>query len=88
MAPFQDDPTPYLFFVNEEEIKNSLNETLDPKKTDVENILNIVYQPQAVFRVRPVTRCTSSMPGHAEAVVALSFSPDSLHLASGSGESK
>lgn len=34
-----------------------------------------------------MTRCTSSMPGHAEAVVALSFSPDSLHLASGSGES-
>lgn len=71
--------------MNDDEIKSSLKETLDPKKTDVENVLNIVYQPQAVFRVRPVTRCTSSMPGHAEAVVALSFSPDSLHLASGSG---
>lgn len=53
---------------------------------DIENVLNIVYQPQAVFRVRAVTRCTSSMPGHAEAVVALSFSPNSLHLASGSGD--
>lgn len=73
--------------MNEEEIKISLNDTLDPKNIDVENVLNIVYQPQAVFRVRPVTRCTSSMPGHAEAVVALSFSPDSHHLASGSGES-
>lgn len=39
-----------------------------------------------MFRVRPVTRCTSSMPGHAEAVVALSFSPDSQLLASGSGD--
>lgn len=56
------------------------------KKVDTENVLNIVYQPQAVFRVRAVTRCTSSMPGHAEAVVALSFSPNSLHLASGSGD--
>lgn len=85
---FQDDSTPYLFFVNEEEISSSLIATLNPKNTDIENILNIVYQPQAVFRVRPVTRCTSSMPGHAEAVVALSFSPDSLHLASGSGMSR
>lgn len=75
-----------MFFVNDEEIKKSLKETLDFKKLDIENVLNIVYQPQAVFRVRPVTRCTSSMPGHAEAVVALSFSPDSLHLASGSGD--
>lgn len=56
------------------------------KSVDLENVLNIVYQPQAVFRVRAVTRCTSSMPGHAEAVVALSFSPDSTQLASGSGD--
>lgn len=39
-----------------------------------------------MFRVRPVTRCTSSMPGHAEAVVTINFSPDSLYLASGSGD--
>ncbi|XP_055681627.1 protein Notchless [Lutzomyia longipalpis] len=81
-----DDPTPFLFFVNEEEIKESLEKTLNLKKTDTENVVDIVYQPQAVFRVRPVTRCTSSMPGHAEAVVSLSFSPDGQHLASGSGD--
>ena len=75
-----------MFFINDEEVKKGLQDTLDFKKVDIENVLNIVYQPQAVFRVRPVTRCTSSMPGHAEAVVALSFSPDSLHLASGSGD--
>lgn len=72
--------------MNDNEVKNSLDSSLDLKKLDVENVLSIVYQPQAVFRVRPVTRCTSSMPGHAEAVVSLSFSPDSLHLASGSGD--
>jgi ribosome assembly protein 4 len=78
--------TPYLFFVNEQEVKQSIDTTLDMKKLDVEKVLDIIYQPQAVFRVRPVTRCTSSMPGHAEAVVSLSFSPDNLHLASGSGD--
>ena len=46
----------------------------------------MVYLPQAVFRVRPVTRCTSSLPGHSEPVISVQFSPDGLHLASGSGD--
>jgi hypothetical protein len=29
----------------------------------VEAALRIVYQPQAVFRVRPVSRCTASLAG-------------------------
>ena len=32
-----------------------------------ERVLNITYYPLAVFRVRPVTRCTSSLSGHIEA---------------------
>lgn len=55
-------------------------------QVSVETALFIVYQPQAIFRVRPVSRCTASMPGHAEAVLAVSFSPDGRHLASGSGD--
>ena len=46
----------------------------------------MVYLPQAVFRVRPVTRCTSSLPGHSEPVISVQFSSDGLHLASGSGD--
>merc|ERR1711971_958573 len=48
--------------------------------------LSIVYQPQAVFRVRGVTRCTSSLSGHGEPVVTPLFSPTGRHLASGSGD--
>ena len=59
---------------------------LTPVQVSVETALCIVYQPQAIFRVRPVSRCTASMPGHAEAVLAVSFSPDGKHLASGSGD--
>ncbi|XP_011187830.2 protein Notchless [Zeugodacus cucurbitae] len=81
-----EEPTPYLFFVGEEEIKKTLNSALDLNSVDTENVIKIVYQPQAVFKVRPVTRCTSSMPGHAEAVISISFSPDGEHLASGSGD--
>jgi len=48
--------------------------------------VRITFLPMAVFRIRPVTRCTSSMPGHQEAVLSVSFSPDGKWLASGSGD--
>lgn len=82
----QDEPVPYVFFVNDHEITHNLKTTLDLDKINTEDVVEIVYQQQAVFRVRPVTRCTSSMPGHAEAVISVSFSPDGKHLASGSGD--
>ncbi|GLV34727.1 Notchless [Carabus blaptoides fortunei] len=82
----QDERTPYLFFVNENEITNTLDSSLDSKLLNTEEVLDIIYQQQAVFRVRPVSRCTSSLPGHAEAVISVSFSPDGNHLASGSGD--
>ena len=81
-----EEKTPYLFFVGDDEIKKTLDETLDLKTVDTENVIDIVYQPQSVFKVRAVTRCTSSMPGHAEAVISIGFSPDGTHLASGSGD--
>merc|ERR1712070_1129158 len=55
-------------------------------KQSMERVLRITYYPLAVFRVRPVTRCTSSLSGHTEAVLCISFSPDCTRLASGSGD--
>ncbi|KAL9885279.1 notchless protein homolog 1 isoform 2-T2 [Glossina fuscipes fuscipes] len=81
-----EESTPYLFFIGEDEIKKTLEATLDLRSIDTEDIVNIVYQPQSVFKVRPVTRCTSSMPGHAEAVISIGFSPNGERLASGSGD--
>ncbi|XP_065169931.1 notchless protein homolog 1 [Atheta coriaria] len=81
-----EEPVPYLFYANETEIKKSLESTLDINTLNTESVLDIVYEQQAIFKVHPVTRCTASIPGHAEAVISVSFSPDGRHLASGSGD--
>lgn len=82
-------PIPYTFFIDDKEITASLEktiETLDETEFQPEKVLKITCTPQAVYRVRAVTRCSSSIPGHAEAVISASFSPDSKMLASGSGD--
>mmetsp|Transcript_10692 Transcript_10692/g.25730 ORF Transcript_10692/g.25730 Transcript_10692/m.25730 type:complete len:586 (-) Transcript_10692:1156-2913(-) len=88
---------PYSFYakiekkngaVDEVEISDSLLEFLKEYKdlVSTEVTLNLTYQPLAVFKVRPVTRCTATMPGHTEAILHLSYSPDGQNLASGGGD--
>lgn len=80
-----DDPVPISFFTTEgAEIVDSIRKSLE--EIDFETTLKLVYQPQAVFRVRPVTRCSASIPGHGEPVISAQFSPDGRGLASGSGD--
>ena len=61
----KDESVPYTFFVNETEITGNLKETLESQTLETEKVVEIVYQPQAVFKVRAVTRCTSTIPGEA-----------------------
>jgi hypothetical protein len=46
-----------------QELSGELGQHLKKQQVSVEQSLRIVYMPQAVFRVRPVARCTASMPG-------------------------
>ena len=90
------DPVPYAFYVHDVEVINSVGETVrqlmqeraeegkDP--LSLEETLNISFRPLSVFRVRPVTRCIETLPGHSDAVLHVSFSPDGKRLASGGGD--
>jgi len=77
---------PILFFVQEQEITESLKDTMAMLLVNRERAVPVVYKPQSVFRVRPVTRCTASMPGHSQPVVAALFSGDGRRLATASGD--
>ncbi|EFJ07692.1 hypothetical protein SELMODRAFT_236231 [Selaginella moellendorffii] len=81
-----EEPLPYAFYINDLELVGQLGEHVLRNKVSVEKDLQIVYHPQAIFRIRPVTRCSATISGHSEAVLSVSFSPDSKHLASGSGD--
>lgn len=55
---FQDETVPYAFFVDNIEITENLEKCLDNRNFNAEHVLDIIYQEQAVFKVRPITRCT------------------------------
>jgi ribosome assembly protein 4 len=78
---------PYSFQVDQIEVIRSIYEDLIQNGTkSTEDSLTIIYHPQAVFRVRAVTRCSSTLTGHTEALLSCRFSPDGQYLATGSGD--
>lgn len=78
---------PYSFFINDVEVTKDLQTTISENSFSCEETLHIVYQPQAIFRVRSVTRCSDSLEGHTDSVLCVAFSPNGAMLASGSGDS-
>ena len=49
-------------------------------------VIPVQYRPEAMFAIRPITRASSTLEGHSEAVLSVAFSPDGTKLASGSGD--
>ena len=72
-------------------VKDDLYHTIiKPSMKTTEPSTSVEYTPQAIFRVRAVSRCSSSNTRHGEAVLAAEFSPSSSsssRLVSGSGDS-
>lgn len=69
------------------EVTSSIADLLKEQASiGTEAVLQLTYQPLSVFRVRPVSRCTDTLPGHTEAVLHVSYAPDGRMLASGGGD--
>lgn len=75
-----------LCFSGREVVGQSVAEVVTALSLSTETSLTITCQPLAVFRVRPVTRCGETLPGHSDGVLHVSYSPDGTRLASGSGD--
>jgi ribosome assembly protein 4 len=90
----QDDKVPYTFSAlpgdstTPIDIASSIyHSLLKPNLSTTEDLITLLYTPQAIFRVRAVSRCSASIAGHGEAILSTSFSPASSSLmASGSGD--
>ncbi len=67
------DRVPYAFYVDNVEVTGTLKEAVAAVGVSKEDVLPIIYQPLAVFRVMPISRCTDTMSGHSEAVLHMSF---------------
>lgn len=77
----------YQFYLGDREVKTSIAEAMAKQKEyNPEMVLPLTFRPEAMFRIRPVTRASSTLEGHSEAVLSTAFSPNGTKLASASGD--
>ena len=83
----KEEPQLYQFYINDIQIKNNLVETLKKiKDFSSENVYKIVYCPESLFRVKPLTRGGTVLEGHSDSILTVQFSPDGNLLCSGGGD--
>ncbi|KAF2717182.1 WD40 repeat-like protein [Polychaeton citri CBS 116435] len=86
------DRLPYRFYnpfgdKNGEFVQQDVIKAYIEGKTTTELCLEIPCRAEAVFKVKAVTRCSASVSGHGESILATAFSPsNSARLATGSGD--
>ena len=82
----KEDPQLYQFYINDIQIKTNLKETLQKiKDFSGEKTYKIVYCPESLFRVKPLTRGGTILEGHSDSILTVQFSPDGNLLCSGGG---
>ena len=83
----KEEPQLYQFYINDIQLKNNLVETLKKiKDFSSENVYKIVYCPESLFRVKPLTRGGTVLEGHSDSILTVQFSPDGNLLCSGGGD--
>ena len=77
----------YIFLIDNLEVKSSILETLKKANNfESEKIVKIVYRPESILSVKPLTRAGSTMEGHTDSILTVQFAPNGKHLASGGGD--
>ncbi|CAA9988482.1 nucleolar preribosomal assembly protein, putative [Plasmodium knowlesi strain H] len=77
----------YSFMINDKlAIKNNLYDTIKDNTISSEDILRIKYFPLNIFKIKRITTCNATLPGHTNSILCLAFSPNSSHLATGAGD--
>ena len=68
-------------------VRDLYHSILEPRIKSTEEVINLQCKPQAVFHVRSISRCASSIPGHGQPILAAQFSPASSNrLVTGAGD--
>ncbi|KAF4611227.1 hypothetical protein D9613_006605 [Agrocybe pediades] len=97
-----EDPVPFSFHVklpeNKDAIPGAPTQVVISKSIEAdvlnhptgdfttEDVIVVHCSPQSVFRVRPATRCSSTLSGHTSPILCANFSPTGNLLATGSGD--
>ena len=79
----------YQFYLEDKEVRTSIKDVIEKlanQSYNAETMIPLTYKPEAMFRIRPVTRASSTLEGHSESVLSVCFSPDGKQLASASGD--
>jgi len=68
------------------EISEQLGKAIDEAGHSTESIISIFVIPRDEVNVRPVSRCSNSMTGHAESILVCAFSPNGKIFATAGGD--
>jgi len=77
----------YVFLIDDLEIKNNLADTIKKiKDFKSDSVIKIIYHPESLFSVKPLTRASATLEGHTDSILTTQFSPNGKYLASGGGD--
>jgi ribosome assembly protein 4 len=82
-----EETTSFIFMIDNNEIRNNILDTLKKLNNFTsESIINVVYRPESLFSVKPLTRASSTLEGHTDSILCVQFSGNGKYLASGGGD--